>query len=375
MLKLLSVHWGLSLGGVAKYAATLERVRGLMQIDLRSLCILPAGRVVDQDVLAALDAVVIPVRSSGDVRWIGEVRRAIARELPDCVMSHGFNGHLAVLLGTAFGAKRPRKLASYHGSYHATTAARRLVEPVYNGFTHWYLRRRADAILNVAEYCADFLHGKGVPREKLAVVHNGIPDLAIDPDHRARLRDEWGLTAGLVAVGVASRLDPVKGLNHLLDAFARVRKSRQDTRLILIGDGTERQSLEDQARRLGIGDAVRFVGMRSDVPACLTALDVFALPSLAEYHSIGLLEAMRAGLAIAATDVGGNTESVRDGKEGLIVPPADAEALAAALQALIGDAAARARFGAAARARFSAEFTEDAMLRKTANWLTSNCGG
>jgi len=119
----------------------------------------------------------------------------------------------------------------------------------------------------------------------------------------------------------------------------------------------------------GLGDRVVFTGFRADVPSCMAAFDVFVLPSLAEYHSIGLLEAMRAGLPTVATDVGGNTESVRDGKEALIVWPGDAEAFVKALGRLLGDGALRENLGRRARQRFLEAFTEERMLKRTAEWL------
>lgn len=373
-MKVLSIHWGFSLGGVAKYAATIERVRDLIPVQLRSLCLLPEGRVVDRNALAVLDAIVLPVRSITDLSWISQVRKVIAEEAPDCVLSHGFNGHLVSLIGCAGKGRPACRLATYHGSYHATTTARKLLEPVYDGFTLWYLRRKATAVLGVAQYCANFLVEHGVPAGKITAIHNGIPNFQPAADARELIRREWGFGPAHVVIGVASRLDPVKGLGFLIEAFAKIVHQHSSARLVLMGDGTERATLEAQAVMLGVRDRVVFAGMRNDVPACLAAIEIFALPSLAEYHSIGLLEAMRAGLPIVATDVGGNTESVRDGQEALIVRSADTVDLAHALDRLLGDTALCARLGAAAHQRFSTEFTEEAMLAKTAQWLQRVCG-
>jgi len=373
MPKLLSIHWGLSLGGVAKYAEMLERVRGIVPVNIRSLCLLRGDRPVDRNALAALDSIVVPVRSVADPTWVGKVRRIVADEAPDCVISHGFNGHLASLVGCAGLPAAQHRLASYHGSYHATTLGRRLLEPFYNGYTHWFLRVKAAGVVSVADYCADFLVRHGVRREKITTVHNGIPDRPASTVDRAAVRGEWGFNADHIVIGVASRLDPVKGLEYLVRAFAQVAQRYSHARLVLMGDGTVRDVLADQTKALGIDGRVLFAGMRSDVPRCLGALDIFALPSLAEYHSIGLLEAMRAGLAIVATDVGGNTESVREGQEGLIVRPADAQGLANALERLVTSPALRTQFGIAARARFLGTFTEQMMLENTAQWLRRMC--
>lgn len=368
-MKILSIFWGFSLGGVAKYGATIERVRELIPVSLRSLCILPKGRFVDHATLSGLDAIELLVRSVVDPSWILRVRKIIAEEDPDCIMSHGFNGHLVSLIGCPCTGGRIRRLTSYHGSYHATTSGRRLVEQVYNSFTHWFLRRKATAILSVARYCADFLIDQGVAAGKITVVHNGIPDYRPNEDAREAVRREWGFKPEHILIGTASRLDPVKGLNYLLEAFARIKQDYPSARLVLMGEGTVRSALEDQAASFGLLEKVFFAGMRSDVSHCLTALDVFALPSLVEYHSFSLLEAMRAGLPITTTDVGGNSESVRDDREGLIVNAADADGLADAIRRMLDDPSLRVRLGNAARKRFISEFTDEAMLHKTAAWL------
>jgi glycosyltransferase involved in cell wall biosynthesis len=372
-MRLLSIHWGLSFGGVAKYAVALERVRECIPVQLRTVCVLPEDRAVDLSALEALDATVVRVRSVADLSWISRVRKIITEQAPDCVMSHGFNGHLVSLLCAGGRGMNISRLATYHGGYHAPTPARRLIKPVFNAFTHWFLRYKSIAVLSVAQYCVEFLIQHGVAADKIAVVHNGIEDYQADPEARDIIRREWGFLHEHTVIGVASRLDPIKGLEYLLIAFAKIYRHNTAVRLVLMGDGPVRQSLEEQAKALGIESLVVFTGMRDDISRCLTALDIFALPSLAEHHSIGLLEAMRAGLATVATDVGGNTESLRHEHEGLIVPPADAESLTIALNRLINDVDSRHRFGEASRERFLAEFTEEAMLRKTAHWLQKVC--
>jgi glycosyltransferase involved in cell wall biosynthesis len=235
------------------------------------------------------------------------------------------------------------------------------------------MRNKAKSVLNVAQHCVDFLTEHGVSPGKLEVVHNGIVDLTPVTDKRDAIRSEWGFTNKHTLIGAASRLDPVKGLEYLIKAFALISDKFPDAQLVILGDGTLREALENQAEQLKISDRVLFTGMRNDIPDCLNALDIFALPSLAEYHSIGLLEAMRAGLPIIATDVGGNTESVRDEQEGLIVESSNANQFSDALIRLLGDEELSSKFANAARKRFLEEFTEDAMLKKTAAWLEKVC--
>ena len=116
------------------------------------------------------------------------------------------------------------------------------------------------------------------------------------------------------------------------------------------------------AKELGINDSVTFVGYQNNVHEWLAACDIFALPSLYEYHSIAVLEAMRAGKAIVATTVGGNGESINDGVEGILVSPKDSKAFADGLERILTNKEVLISFGKNARERFKMEFTETAMM-------------
>ena len=137
----------------------------------------------------------------------------------------------------------------------------------------------------------------------------------------------------------------------LLRAFAKVAAQRDDVDLLLVGDGPLRAELEETSRKLGIGERVRFLGIRRDVPDLLQAADLFALMSVSEAASLTLLEAMACGLPVVVTDVGGNSEIVRHEQEGLLVPRGDASAAATAFGRLLDDPVRSATMGAAGRAR------------------------
>ncbi len=145
--------------------------------------------------------------------------------------------------------------------------------------------------------------------------------------------------------------------------------------MLILGRGTDEVQLKEQCVRLGVAEKARFVGYQKNVDAWRELFDVFALPSLSESHSIGLLEAMRAGKAIVSTTIGGNPESVQHDQHALLVPPADPAALEQALNRLADDTGLRARLGQGARERFEQEFTEKRTLEKTAEWLISNTEG
>lgn len=143
------------------------------------------------------------------------------------------------------------------------------------------------------------------------------------------------------------RLDQVKGVLVLFEAVARMVADGRDVRLSLVGDGPQRADLERRTAELGLGANVTFAGFRSqdEVQEHLAAADVFVLPSFAEGVPVSLMEAMARSTPVVATNVGGVTELVRDGVNGLVVAPGDVDALVAALSRLADDATLRRSMG------------------------------
>jgi len=161
------------------------------------------------------------------------------------------------------------------------------------------------------------------------------------------------------------RLTEQKGHTYLLDAFAQVMRVLPAARLLVIGDGELRPTLERRATRLGLHGSVIFTGRREDVPRLMMALDVLALPSLWEGFGLVLLEAMAAGKPIVASRVSAIPEIVADGETGLLVPPRDVKALAQALLALLHDPQRATEMGRRGRLRLEQEFTVERMVSQT----------
>jgi glycosyltransferase involved in cell wall biosynthesis len=164
-------------------------------------------------------------------------------------------------------------------------------------------------------------------------------------DRSGAVRDELGLGGDDLLVGMVGRLVPIKDPETMLRAFALV----PDAHLAVIGDGELRERTEALARQLGIADRVHHLGWRFDMPAVLADLDLVALSSRNEGTPLTIIEAAACGVPAVATDVGGVASVVRDGATGLLVPPEDPVALAAALGELLGDEARRRELGHAAR--------------------------
>ena len=214
------------------------------------------------------------------------------------------------------------------------------------------LTLRADAAVAVGVASARRLEDYyALGRGSVRSVPNGVPDPGV---RRRKTRPGESLV-----VGAAARLDPMKGLDVLLRAIARV----DGVRLIVAGAGEQEGALRALARELDVAERVTFTGWLASPRDFLPLIDVFALPSRSEGFPLALVEAMFAGLPSVATRVGSVGEAVRSQREGLLVPSDDPEALAAALCRLRDDPDLRARLGVAARGRALAHFTAETMAR------------
>jgi glycosyltransferase involved in cell wall biosynthesis len=208
-----------------------------------------------------------------------------------------------------------------------------------------------DALIAVSRCIAEF---SGDPRA--VVVYPGID---ISPFAQAR-RTHQGFV-----IGTACRLEPIKGLVHLLEAVAVLVPDFEEIRLEVAGDGSLRSLLEQESARLGICGHISFLGWQDDLPAVMTGWDAFVLPSLDEGFPIAALEAMAAALPVVASAVGGLPELLRDGETGWLVPAASPAELARRLQDLILDRRRRESMGNAGRKRVLDNFSVARMIDQT----------
>jgi glycosyltransferase involved in cell wall biosynthesis len=229
----------------------------------------------------------------------------------------------------------------------------------------WLVNPRVDRVTAVSPAIAREVRAeRGLSAEKVVTIPNGVDPAAFDPAlwPRAAARSRLGLAGDESALGVIAHLSTVKGHADLLAAMARIVAAVPHARLVVVGDGILRAELEARSRTLGLGDRVVFTGAREDVATILAALDVVVVPSHTEGLSNALLEAMAMARPVVATAVGGNPDAVEAGVTGLLVPPRDPEALAAAVLRLLERPDEARRLGEAARRRVLADFSLDRMV-------------
>ena len=317
---------------------------------------LESGLVAQARSTSGLDLVVLPdlirpMRLWSDLRAL----RAIVRLLRDqaCDILHTHTSKAGALGRLASFFRRPGAvLHQPHGhlfyGYYGGPGSRCVV------LAERVLARLADAQIALTRRGAEEHLRRGIGRpDGFHVVRSGI-DLRPwrrPARDREACRAALGIEAATFAIGTLCRLEPIKGVEDLLEAFIRIAPDHALLRLVVAGDGPLRQRLLDRAARSGRSDRIVIDGQWRPPRRVLPALDLFVLASHNEGMSRALVEAMAAGLAIVATDVGGVGEVLEEGRCGILVPPRDPEALAAAIARLSSDPDRRAALGAAARAR------------------------
>jgi glycosyltransferase involved in cell wall biosynthesis len=208
------------------------------------------------------------------------------------------------------------------------------------------LSNLTDVVTAVSEPVAMFLKKQvGISSAKIQTIPNGV-DISRYRSATALTRSSLGWKDEDVVIGCIARLEPEKGHAILLDAFQQVHARAPHARLLLIGEGSERDALTAKVGTLNLNGSVQFLGVRSDIPALLATSDVVTLASFREGLPMALLEAMAAGKPVVATRVGSIPDVIKDGRSGLLFPSGDTNELAQALHIMVGDAQKRREFGA-----------------------------
>lgn len=226
----------------------------------------------------------------------------------------------------------------------------------------------SDRVIAVSEAQARELRAQlRMPPERVLVIPNGVDPARFDHlPSGEEVRARFGIAQADPVFVMVARLSPVKDHGTMLRAMERV-----SGHLILVGDGPERSKLEESARKSSLAGRIHFAGTQTDLRPYYAAAWAICLSSIEESQPVALLEAMAARLPVLATRVGGVPEVVMDGETGLLVPPGDPEALAAALARLASDPAWRRAAGEAGRRRAEAEFSIHARARKIEDLIAS----
>jgi glycosyltransferase involved in cell wall biosynthesis len=312
------------------------------------VCLDAVGMLGEQLRSEGLEVVCLGRRPGRDFRAAGRMAGVIRRRKIEVVHAHQYTPFFYSALGASLSGRRPRIILTEHGRHFPD-----VVSPVRRAANRLVLARLAAEVNAVSAFSAEALRSlDGFSGRPVGVIENGVHVDRYGPaPDRAKARERLGLAPDRLYVANVARLHPIKDQPMLLRAFAEVAAGRPDVDLLLVGDGPMRGELEALAGTLGIADRVRFLGVRHDVPEILGVVDVFALTSISEAASLTLIEAMASRLPVVVTDVGGNPELARDGREGRLVPRGDAPAMARALLEVLDHPEFGSALGAAGQER------------------------
>lgn len=354
-MRILHIIESLEFGGAEKVLVDLANEFAKQRHTVAILCLRRIG-ALRAAVDARVDVECLHLAEGSHYLLPWQLARMIRRQRYDIVHAHTWG----VLYESALGgllAKTPAVVFTSHGNYPpmAQSLLRRIKRHARLALEGRVLRR-IDVTVPVSDAMKSEIAAR-TPAARIETIHNGIEVLPLMEAPGRPLRDN---VLRLVTVG---RMAPVKNHALLLEAVAELRRDLP-VQIDIIGDGPERPAMEKLAHTLGIGAQIRFLGFRNDVHAYLAHADAFVITSDYEGISIAILEAMRAGLPVVATDVGGIRETVIDGETGIVVPPRSRPELVAALRTLATDTARRKALGEAAYAYFKREFALDRMVTR-----------
>jgi glycosyltransferase involved in cell wall biosynthesis len=340
-------------GGQNQVMVTVLGLRGLGH---RTVLVAHPGGELRQRASEGLDLIPLAPKTEMDLGAAWRLSRFIKQMKPDIVHAHDPHGVAMAGLALSMGTQpvKPPLVASRRVDFHLRSSA----------MSRWKYRQ-VDCFICASEAIRRMLVTDGVPEAQTVTVHEGIDISSVEAAPPAKIHEEMWLPHQAPIVGNVAALVPHKGHRHLIEAAALVVRQVPDARFVIAGEGELRPALERQIKDHRLEKHVMLAGFRPDVLSLHKAFDIFVMSSVTEGLGTSVLDAMAARKPIVGTATGGIPEVVVDGVTGILVPPRDHEAMAAAIVKLLKDPALRDRMGASGVDRVRQMFSADRMLRET----------
>ncbi|MEW6730463.1 MAG: glycosyltransferase [Acidobacteriota bacterium] len=328
-------------------------------------CKLASGPLLKEVTSAQIPLIEFPLRSFREPHALYQLSRLVKflyRHRIQVLHTTGNMGNTFVALAGML-ASVPVIITSRRDLGDLTPAALKLVQRII-------AKKSSGILVNAVRIKTQLIDEEDVAPEKIHVIANGI-DLSrfvITPSQTTKILCEFDLYRYSPLIGVVANLKPIKGIQFFLPAFRELLRYFPNAHALIVGTsfpGWE-EELRRQCDQLGIGAHITFTGYRADIPALLSVISLFVLPSLSEGLPNALMEAMASGVPAVATAVGGTLELIKPEETGLLVPPGDSEQLAAAMLRIVSQPNLGAKLSSAAR-RFIAHYDINRMVQATEN--------
>lgn len=312
----------------------------------------PQGLLWQQASKLRIQTLPLKVRNDFDWRPVPGIRKLIRRGQYDIVHLHTKRAH-ALSLWMPRMERGPKYLVTRRMDYPERK----------NRYTRYLYNHCVHGIVAISQSIVDRLVDAGVERERIRLIHSGI-----DPTRYRAVSHRLMGCPDRTVVGTVATLGKRKGHSCLFEAARLLKEQGFKIQFRLAGDGALRADLEEMVSRLDLKDEVVFCGFVSDIPSFLSEIDLFVLPSLYEGLGVSVLEAMAARKAVIASRVGGIPDVVMDSVTGLLVPPADAGALAAAMRQLLCEPERMREMGNRAAKHVEENFSLERMAMKNEDY-------
>ena len=334
----------------------LLTVLGMRALGHRAMLVAHAAGELRQRAKEGLELVPLAPKTEMDLGAAWRLSRLIKQLGPDIVHAHDPHGVAMAALALSMSTQlaKPPLVAARRVDFHLKG----------NALSRWKYRQ-VDCFICASHAIRGMLIADGVPAARAVTVHEGIDLGRVDAAPVASLHAELWLPHHAPVVGNVAALVPHKGQRHLIEAASIVIQKVPDARFVIAGEGELRPQLERMIKERHLEKHVFLAGFRPDVLSVHKAFDVFVMSSVTEGLGTSLLDAMACSKPIVATTAGGMPEVVADGRTGILVPPRDHEAMAAAIVTLLTDEAARTTMGAAGLARVRTMFSAERMVQDT----------
>lgn len=360
-IRLMQITHDLAIGGLQQVIVNLCRTIDKNKFDVSVLCLRDGGEFLDEVEEMNIKVYVLPQKSNGvDYFAFLKVAKILRQENIDIIHTHNTQPFIDGTIGAIFSNTR---------TLVHTDHARNFPDKKRYMFAEWLMSKYAYKVVGVSEHTSqNLVNYEKISKNKIITIPNGIDEsiynIKINKDNKKK---ELGIDPSSPVIGLGVRLTQQKGITYLLKAMTSIISAFPDITLLIAGQGESESELKNEAKELGVDKNIRFIGPRMDMPEILKILDLYVLPSIFEGLPMVLLEAMAAGCPIVATDVGGNSMAVIDGKTGVLVETKRPQLLADAIIRLLNDPELRDEYAKNAYERFKAEFTVATMTTRYEN--------
>ncbi len=290
-----------------------------------------------------------------DLKLVRFIHRYVKHHKVDVLHCHQYTPYFYGVLGALL--TRAKVIFTEHGRFYPDRHhfKRRFINPLLVLATAHITVISKSTAEAVAKY--EYINPK-----KIKVIYNGIRKVEAENKTRDDLLSELELPDNFRYIGTISRLEPIKNQSMMINAFSQLRKAMPECKLIIIGDGAKMSDLKNQAKSLGLEQAIIFTGFLDNPQRFIQLFDVFLLSSFSEGTSMTLLEAMSLSKPCVVTDVGGNPEVVSDGVTGIVVKSDDTDNFASAILGLLQNETRRTALGTEALRCFKKKFSVEKMI-------------